>query len=47
MKSDEKHVNYLYHRLLQAISKDIADYKLNGDELQRYRGNLNISFAYV
>jgi len=47
MKSDEKHVSKLYSRLLQAISSSITDYKLNGDDVQRYRGNLNISFAYV
>ncbi len=47
MKSDEKHVNGLYNKLLNEISSKIADCKLNGDAVQRYRGNLNISFAYV
>jgi cysteine desulfurase len=47
MKSDEKHVNFLYDRLLTSIKKQVTDYKLNGDEVQRYKGNLNISFAYV
>lgn len=47
MKSDEKHVTGLYNRLLKAITSNITDYKLNGDEVHRYHGNLNISFAYV
>lgn len=47
MKSDEKHVNALYHKLLDGITKRITEVKLNGDDIQRYKGNLNISFAYV
>lgn len=47
MAKDTKHVNYLFDRFLNNIHKRIAEVYLNGDKNQRYKGNLNLSFAGV
>jgi len=47
MVRDEKHVNKLFQRLYSGIKQKIPEIFLNGDEFNRYRGNLNISFAFV
>lgn len=47
MERDAKHVNRLFERLYEGIKKTIPEVFVNGDLLQRYRGNLNISFAFV
>jgi cysteine desulfurase len=36
-----------YDRLYKGITEQIEDVYLNGDAEQRYKGNLNLSFAYV
>eukprot|EP00013_Stygamoeba_regulata_P026694 CAMPEP_0177648206 /NCGR_PEP_ID=MMETSP0447-20121125/10707_1 /TAXON_ID=0 /ORGANISM="Stygamoeba regulata, Strain BSH-02190019" /LENGTH=427 /DNA_ID=CAMNT_0019150837 /DNA_START=232 /DNA_END=1515 /DNA_ORIENTATION=- len=47
MERDEKHVNFLYDRLYGKLSQELDELVLNGDKDARYKGNLNISFAYV
>jgi len=47
MQRDSAHVSKLYDRLYNGISSKISHIVLNGDAQQRYRGNCNISFAYV
>ncbi|AFC69911.1 cysteine desulfurase IscS [Rickettsia amblyommatis] len=47
MEKDTKHVNYLFDRFLNNIHKRISEVYLNGDKNQRYKGNLNLSFAGV
>jgi cysteine desulfurase len=47
MEKDYKHVKYLADKFLNQIQKNIQNVYLNGDEKQRYPGNLNLSFAYV
>ncbi len=42
-----RHVEFLYDKLKSEIMDAIPDVVLNGDEHARYKGNLNISFAYV
>jgi len=46
MAKDAEHVNNLFDRFLSKI-QDVPDVYLNGDKEQRYKGNLNLSFAYV
>ncbi|QQV75262.1 Cysteine desulfurase IscS [Rickettsia tillamookensis] len=47
MEKDTKHVNYLFDRFLNNIHNRISEVYLNGDKDQRYKGNLNLSFAGV
>lgn len=46
MAKDAEHVNNLFDRFLSKIQA-IPDVYLNGDKEHRYKGNLNLSFAYV
>ncbi len=47
MEKDYQHIKYLAEKFYQILKKNIPHIYLNGDEKQRYPGNLNISFAYV
>jgi cysteine desulfurase len=47
MEKDYKHVKELSDRLHKGITDKAKDIFLNGDEVQRYPGNLNLSFAYI
>jgi len=47
MEKDAKHVNHLFDRFLNNIKQKISEVYLNGDKDQRYKGNLNLSFAGV
>ena len=47
MGKDNKHVSYLFDRFLNNIKQKISEVYLNGDKDQRYKGNLNLSFAGV
>eukprot|EP00163_Fabomonas_tropica_P008684 TRINITY_DN1840_c0_g1_i3.p1 TRINITY_DN1840_c0_g1~~TRINITY_DN1840_c0_g1_i3.p1 ORF type:complete len:398 (-),score=95.29 TRINITY_DN1840_c0_g1_i3:252-1445(-) len=44
---DHAHVKALSDRLLKGIRERIPECVINGDENERYPGNLNVSFAYV
>lgn len=46
MAKDNEHVNNLFDRFLSKIQQ-LPDVFLNGDKEHRYKGNLNLSFAYV
>jgi cysteine desulfurase len=47
MERDRRHVDKLFERLYTGIKEKIPEVYLNGDLNARYRGNLNMSFAYV
>jgi cysteine desulfurase len=47
MESEMKRVKFLTDRLLTGLRSKLTDVFLNGDEIQRAAGNLNLSFAYV
>jgi cysteine desulfurase len=47
MERDTRHVQRLFNRLLTKIKERIPEIYINGDLETRYKGNLNISFAYV
>ncbi|CAF0761145.1 unnamed protein product, partial [Didymodactylos carnosus] len=47
MEKDIKHVEELFNRFYENITKEISEIYLNGDKDARYKGNLNLSFAYV
>lgn len=47
MKDEQVRIKALSDRFLNAITSKIKDVYLNGDDEQRYPGNLNLSFAYV
>jgi cysteine desulfurase len=47
MPNEHKKIETLSKRLYDKITKAIAEVHLNGDAVQRYPGNLNLSFAYV
>ena len=47
MNKDYDHVKYLSDKFYNTIKAKIPNVFLNGDEIQRYPGNLNLSFAYV
>jgi cysteine desulfurase len=47
MPSDRDWIAHLSKRMRDGIMARIPDVVLNGDEEQRYIGNLNFSFAYV
>ena len=47
MEKDHKHIKYLSDKFYNSITSKIPDVFLNGDAVNRYPGNLNLSFAYV
>lgn len=47
LEEDMEHVTKLYNRLLNGIQEKLEDVYINGDPNERYKGNLNLSFAYV
>jgi len=47
MENDTKHVERLYRRMHGEITKKLPMITLNGSETQRYKGNVNLSFACV
>jgi len=47
MQNDSTHARKLWDRLYNNITSRLDFVYLNGDPLQRWHGNLNISFAYV
>ena len=47
MENDKKHIERLSAKFLAAMRNEVTHIELNGDEHQRYIGNLNISFACV
>ncbi len=47
MDNDYRHIKYLSDKFYNAIVTKIPDVFLNGDRINRYPGNLNLSFAYV
>ena len=47
MKNDERHITRLYHKILNRVKERMTHVELNGDEVQRYYGNINLSFAFV
>ncbi len=47
MQNDMDHVKYLNDRFLSNLKKNLTHIVINGDETQRYLGNLNISFSCV
>jgi len=47
MKNDANHIERLYKKILSTIRERMTHVELNGDERQRYYGNINMSFAFV
>eukprot|EP01083_Nonionella_stella_P219766 786862_1 len=47
MIEDHKHISYLSNRLYNGIRTELEEIILNGDENNRYEGNLNLSIAFV
>jgi cysteine desulfurase len=47
MGKDIEHIRRIYDRFLHELLDGIPDVFLNGDRIQRYPGNINLSFAYV
>ena len=47
MQEDLTWIKYLNDKLYTGLNKNLSHLVLNGDKLQRYDGNLNISFAGV
>ncbi|KAG2374736.1 hypothetical protein C9374_010480 [Naegleria lovaniensis] len=47
MDRDYQHVSELSQRLINNLRAKCEHIELNGDEIQRYPGNVNISFAFV
>lgn len=47
MKNDHEYVKMLNNRFLTKLRSQLSHIVVNGDENQRYPGNLNISFACV
>jgi len=47
MDSDAAYINKLNQKFYSNITKNLSHLILNGDAVQRYDGNLNISFAGV
>ena len=44
---DLEHVNKCYERFYKKLKNNLEYIYVNGDEKERYKGNLNISFAFV
>ena len=47
MPHDAAHIGKLSAKFLKAMREEVTHIVLNGDEVSRYNGNLNISFACV
>lgn len=47
MDNDQRHVDRLYRRLHNGVKDALPLITLNGSEAQRYKGNVNLSFACV
>lgn len=47
MGKDAEHVTMLYNKFMNELHDGIKDVFLNGDREQRWKGNVNLSFAYV
>src|SRR5688572_4721562 len=47
MGKDLEHVKRLSDKFLSAIESAVPDVYLNGDRMQRWPGNINLSFAYI
>ena len=47
MKDENKKIKALYDRLYNGLHKNLSEIYVNGDQINRIPGNLNISFAYV
>ncbi|KAJ6644871.1 Cysteine desulfurase IscS [Pseudolycoriella hygida] len=47
MEKDAQHVEMLFDRFYNNITREITEIYLNGDKDARYKGNLNLSFSYV
>ncbi|MBN8530331.1 MAG: IscS subfamily cysteine desulfurase [Alphaproteobacteria bacterium] len=47
MTKDAEHVKRLSDKFLKAILDGVPDVVLNGDRVQRYPGNINLSFSYI
>jgi len=47
MENDSKHVDRLYSRMHDKLKRELPMVALNGSPTQRYRGNVNLSFACV
>lgn len=47
MENDKAHISRLSDKFLEAMKKEVTHIVVNGDEVLRYAGNLNISFACV
>ena len=47
MENDKRYITRLYNKILNRIRSKMTHVELNGDENQRYYGNINMSFAYV
>ena len=47
MGKDAEHVTLLYNKFMNELHDGIKDVFLNGDREQRWKGNVNLSFAYV
>jgi cysteine desulfurase len=47
MENDHAHISRLHDKLKSEIMTKVPEVTLNGDEEARYKGNLNLSFAYV
>merc|ERR1711920_1092631 len=47
MHNDARHVETLYKRMHDTIKAELPLITLNGSETERYRGNVNLSFACV
>ena len=47
MANDYAHVKHLSDKFLKAMQDEVTNIVLNGDQHNRYPGNLNISFACV
>jgi len=47
MEFDKQHISKLSSKLVKNLQENITNIVINGDQEQRYYGNLNISFEYV
>lgn len=47
MENDKRHIEKLSDRLFKTLTERLPGVTLNGSAIQRYFGNLNLSFAYV
>ena len=47
MEYDAEHIHKLNNKFYETMNKNLSHLVLNGDKIQRYDGNLNISFSCV